>query len=87
MSPTRRHGRVCQEGAARTEIHVTCSRPGCDPRTRVQVFDLGAEGATPGAVLTKGDVSFTDPRGLALGRGYLFVADTGNNRVQVFRVP
>lgn len=70
------------------QLYVSCSRPGDNNRSRVQVFDLDADGAaTPGAVLTKGDRAFRDPRGVALGRGFLFVADTGNNRVQVFRTP
>ncbi|MFN8593706.1 MAG: NHL repeat-containing protein [Thermomicrobiales bacterium] len=70
------------------QLYVSCSRSGSNQRSRVQVFDLDADGVTtPGVVLTKGDQSFMDPRGLALGRGFLFVADSGNNRVQVFRIP
>lgn len=70
------------------QLYVSCSKPGESQRSRVQVFDLDADGmATPGVVLTKGDKAFMDPRGVATGRGFLFVADTGNNRVQVFRIP
>jgi DNA-binding beta-propeller fold protein YncE len=70
------------------QLYVSCSRPGDSQRSRVQVFDLDADGmATPGLVLTQGDKVFRDPRGVSIGRGFLFVADTGNNRIQVFRIP
>ena len=70
------------------QLYVSCAKPGESQRSRVQVFDLDADGAaTPSVVLTKGDKAFQDPRGVAVGRGFLFVADTGNNRIQAFRIP
>ncbi len=53
-------------------------------RTRIVKFDPATESFTSWGTGGNGDGQFNESTGAAVGNGTVFVADTGNNRIQIF---